>query len=270
MKKLLFFLFILLNSSLAKAELIYIESLYKNSDKKSDPTITKYYKGINSRALIIFIPGGEGMFRFGPQKNEPTLSYYKMLKKISEKNITSGAYDLVLMDSPYSLGDGTFNQIRFMRASSDHLYRIESVINFYKDKTKLPILLMGHSNGGISVMEFIDYIAKDSSKNNLLSGIIMSAARDEANLFLKPAKLPVIFLHHKNDGCVGTTYKAAIFAFDKLLKENNNVSFITVETGEPEGNLNACNSGTHMYNGSSDEVPKKLDAALNAISFKIN
>lgn len=268
MKKFIFFFLILFNSNLVRAELIYIENLNKNSDKKLDPTITKYYKGINSRALILFIPGGEGMFRFGPQKNEPTLAYYAMLKKITEKNVTSGAYDLVLMDSPYSLGDGTFNQVSVMRGSDDHLNRIESVINFYREKTKLPIIIMGHSNGGVSVTEFTKKIIKDNSKNNLLSGIIMSAARDEANLFLKPDKLPVIFLHHKNDGCIGTTYKGAILAFDKLLKEKNNVSFITIESGGPEGNLNACNSGTHMYYGSFDEVPKKLETELNKISFK--
>lgn len=259
---------IIFSFNIVKAEIINVENSYKNQNKNNEPTITKYYKGTNSKLLIVFIAGGEGMFRFGPQKTEPTLTYYINLKKITDKNFTSGNYDLVLLDSPYSLGDGTFNQIRIQRASKDHLNRIEDVINFYKEKTKLPIILMGHSNGGVSVMEFIDYILKNNSKNNLLSGIIMSGARDEANKFLKSANIPIIFIHHKQDNCSGTTYYGALSAYERIKKQNVSASLITIETGGPEGNLNPCNSGTHMYYGSNNEVPVKLDEELKKIFFK--
>lgn len=259
---------IIFSFNIVKAEIITVENSYKNQNKNNEPTTTKYYKGTNSKLLIVFIAGGEGMFRFGPQKTEPTLSYYTNLKKITDKNFTSGNYDLVLFDSPYSLGEGIFNQIRIQRGSIDHLNRIEDIINFYKEKTKLPIILMGHSNGGISVMEFTDYILKNNSKHNLISGIIMSGARDEANRFLKSANIPIIFLHHKRDNCSGTTYDGALSAYEKMKKDKISVSLITIETGGPEGNLNPCYSGTHMYYGSDNEVPIKLDEELKKIYFK--
>jgi surfactin synthase thioesterase subunit len=144
------------------------------------------------------------------------------------------------------------------RASDDHLARIESVVRFYKQKTAKPIILMGHSNGAVSVTEYLRYMNANKSRN-LIQGLILSSSRNGAYID-EPMSVRTIILHHKDDGCPISTaafsdelYKT-ISGFNKLKTE-----FKILKTGEADSG-NPCSSGFHMYNGASDEAAKAIEA----------
>lgn len=246
------------------AETILVESI--NLDNKT-PTETNYFKGTQSKVLLISLPGGDGMSTqtgFGAAGRNHW--HNKIFIDLTDANKSMGIFDFVLMSSPYHLGYGPTSQGSLLRASNDHMQRIENVILFYKNKTKLPIILMGHSRGGLSVMEFVNYVIKNN-KNELLQGIIMSGANEGGNMWLKNLNIPTFFLHHKNDTCNITPFSEAERAHKKLSKKNESSTVLMViEGGQNTGD--GCNDNFHMFRGADEEVRTKLQLEFNKINFK--
>ena len=95
----------------------------------------------------------------------------------------------------------------------------------------------------------------------------MSGAKNDSNKYLGILNIPVIFLHHKNDGCVGTKYENAVYGHERMSKKNKAyTTLITIESGSA-GTSDPCRDGYHMYFGAELEVQKKLREELKKISF---
>jgi hypothetical protein len=265
MKRLLFAFVFIVYSVSARAELIAVDIVDSNTS-----TITKYYAGKKSKALIVFLPGGLGQFNFGSEKTDTTFHYSQTIKKLTDSNITSGRFDLVFLDSPYSLPVKCCQWYTpGVRGSDDHIKRIEGVINFYKKKTGLPIILMGHSNGTISQTEFYKYLQRNK-KTDLINVLVFSGQRIESRID-DPINLPIIFIHHSKDQCNHTPYDGAKRHYNDLLKINkSHTFFISVDGGKGEEGDQCMGHNTyHMIFESGDEYAKKLDKEL-IISLKIN
>lgn len=141
------------------------------------------------------------------------------------------------------------------------MIRIESAIRFYKEKTGLPVWLMGHSNGGISLTEFLKY-ARKNNRVELISGMVVSAVRNES-YFDGPIGFPMLFIHHDQDGCSNTTYSASYKNYEKVKKFiTAPVEFVTIQGGQAESR-DPCRSGFHMYFGAAEEVANQLDAFMS-------
>jgi hypothetical protein len=151
--------------------------------------------------------------------------------------------NVVILDSPLFLqGIGA-------RSNSDHLSRIESVVAFYKEKFNVPVWLFGHSDGSISVSE---YLNGSNDSNKLLAGAILSAGRDETRA-TKDWKTPALVLHHEKDACDVTTFGGAQRYFTRIKEKNTSATeFATVVGGISSGA--ACSTGYHMYEGAFDET----------------
>jgi hypothetical protein len=193
----------------ARAEVIAIEPLEKGFLIGSQPSLSMYWQGKNSKAVLIFIPGGEGHIGLKPGQAEHPFHFYQMLKRLTDSGLTSGKVDVVLLDSPNELSPR--QAYPSARSGSDHLIRIESAVRYYKKKTGLPVWLMGHSNGGISLTEFVKRMQRDN-KMNLVAGMIASGIRSES-YFNAPLDMPVLFLHHKQDGCPKTSPDSSYASF---------------------------------------------------------
>ena len=246
-------------SNLVHAQAIPIEPLEKGIFNSSAPTMTMYWQGVRSKALVLFIPGGEGHIGIKPDATDLRSQYSQMLKRLTNPALTSGKYDVVIFDSPYELSPR--QPYPYARASSEHLTRIESVINYYKAKTNLPIWVIGHSNGGISLMELAKYLQKNN-KTDLIAGMIVSGGRSETR-FSPPMTYPILFMHHQNDACTHTLPSATYSTFEDVQKFSQaDTAYVYIKTGQGEQN-DPCRSGFHMYNGASEEVAQALDAFLS-------
>ena len=238
MKRLVFiFLTVLLHISTI-AEIIQIPSPYGN-------TTTAYWPCPDSKAILIFLPGGDGSFNIG-SKNPKTPSW--VLSKLYDASQFSPGLDLVFLDSPYSLGWQGGNIAP--RYTKDHLSRMLSVIQFYKDKTSKPLYLIGHSNGAVSLSAFLN---QSPENQKLLAGVIFSGSRNETNLD-GPLSIPILLLHHEDDANVRwTSYWQAERLYKKIKAVNSaTTEFSTVHGGESGGDPST--SGHHMYQGSLDEA----------------
>ena len=137
------------------------------------------------------------------------------------------------------------------------MIRIESAVRHYQSKTGLPVWLMGHSNGGISLTEFLKYTRKNN-RMDLIGGMVASAIRDES-YFEEPISFPMLFIHHRQDGSFHTTYSASYRNYEKVKAFSQApVEFATVETGQSQAQ-DPCRSGFHMYFGAGEEVARLLD-----------
>jgi hypothetical protein len=166
--------------------------------------------------------------------------------------------DVVLLDSPAELSPK--QRYPKARGGSDQLLRIESVLRFYKAKTGLPVWLMGHSNGGISLTEFVKHAQKED-KMGLIAGLISSGARTETE-FKPPMNLPFLVLHHQQDDCANTLAKAAAENFTQVNAFNKGPTALAwLLSGEAEPR-DPCRSGFHMYNGASEEAAKVIDGFI--------
>ena len=257
----IFALIIFLITSNVHAEVIPIKPLESCFSCSSKPSMTMYWKGNDSKALVIFIPGGEGYIGFKEGEQDHPYQFFQTLKRLTNPNLTSGNFDVVLLDSPSELSPRQLYPSD--RGAFDHMIRIESTIKFYKEKTGLPVWLMGHSNGGISLTEFFKY-AKKNSKTDLISGFIVSGVRSES-FFDPPYTFPMLFIHHEKDGCSHTIPGKSFKNYEKV-KEVSKLptEFVYVTSGLTEPK-DPCRSGHHMYYAAGDEAAKYLDTFLKKI-----
>lgn len=238
MKRLIFSLLFLLFTSTSSAEIIQVPG-------PNGETPTAYWANPNSKAVLIFFPGGDGSFDIA-SKNPAKLSW--VLSKLYDTSQKSPGLDFVFVDSPYSLGMRGGNIAP--RYSKDHLSRALSVIQFYKDKVKKPIYLIGHSNGAISLSEFLNQ-SKDNQQ--LLAGIIFSGSRNETSID-GPLNIPILFLHHEDDANGRwTSYSNAESLYKKVKAINSGPTKLSTVHGGVAGS-DPSSSGHHMYEGSFDEA----------------
>jgi predicted peptidase len=231
-------LFTLLVSGLSIADIIQIPSPYGN-------TAIAYWPSSDSKATLIFLPGGDGSFNIATKNLEKPPW---VLSKLYDASQISPGFDIVFLDSPYSLGWQGGNVAP--RYSKDHLSRILSVIQFYKNKLSKPIYLIGHSNGAISLSAFLN---QSPENQKLLAGVIFSGSRNETFLD-DPLNVPILFLHHEDDANGRwTSYSQAEKLYKKVKVINYSITeFSTVHGGESGGDPST--SGHHMYQGSFDEA----------------
>lgn len=231
-------------------------------EKGSDPTMTFLYSAKEPKATLVYIVGGDGSVGVKQDWNEQSGYFARyhfnlMLQKLSDPKATSGNVNVVIFDNPTKMPVGA-NSWSGLRAGSDHLTRIESVVHFYKEKFNKPVWLMGHSMGTISIVEFYKHLLKKKQESSV-AGLIYSAGVNNNSFEYETTKLPVLLIHHVTDGCNGTELSNAQRLGDKLKEAGNKAAeFVPIKTGEPQSG-NPCYTGYHMYFGASDEVAKVID-----------
>jgi hypothetical protein len=252
--RLILLVVLLIISCAVGAEVLPVPFLEDGKVIDSTPTMTMYWKGQEAKAVLILIPGGDGNVGIKPDTSDLKNPFYQIFKRLSLIDQTSGKIDAVIFDSPYPLSPN--QRYPSARGTTDHVKRIKSVVKFYKEKTTLPVWIIGHSNGGISLMEFIKHL-QDVNETSLISGMVVSSARNESQ-FASPIDFPILFMDHKNNGC--TVDSATIYStFEKVKAiSHNKVERTFISSGESQS-LNPCVSGYHMYYKAGEEVSKVLE-----------
>jgi hypothetical protein len=184
--------------------------------------------------------------------------FFDNLKRLTNKNLTKGQVDLVVIDSPRVL---TSNGVDLSgRDAKDHMIRIESILRYYKNKTGLPVWFIGQSNGGASLANFIRYM-QDKNEVGLISGAIASTPRPESN-FPSSFNFPMLFITNRLDGCRNLDQ---IHAMYQRVQNSNSakIEWMIIETGEAEVGKDPCRSGFHMFYKAGDEYAKAIDEFIS-------
>lgn len=271
--KIFFATFIFLNLQNISSAYEQIQIDYPDKSANQPATTTYYFKGANSKALIIYFAGGSGKIY-----RNCNLPFTDSFIKLTAKNSSQDSYDFLcfhsdkILDAP-GKWDNYHTMSYILRSDKEHLQRIESVINFYKSKTNLPIILFGHSNGGVSVLTALENLNREN-KLNLISGIIVAETNDRAATKLKDLyvyqkiNLPYIFILHEKTRCKSVNYNNQVSEFKTIIDTKRAVAnIITIQSGGDSIN-DPCYSGYHMFDGAGEEVFEKVQNQLNKIKFK--
>ncbi|WP_114662828.1 lipase/acyltransferase domain-containing protein [Polynucleobacter necessarius] len=208
------------------------------------PTRTLLISAQNLKALVLLFPGGGGLLRLqedGGTKNRHT--FVRSMNLWAQYQI-----DAVLVDTPYDLGDLRRGNLRERK---DHLSRVGEVVQYYKNKTNLPVWIFGHSMGTSTATYFASQL---NISSKLLSGIIIAGTIQPASLDER-VNLPVPGIHHLEDACAGTSLSAT-----RRILEGRPKEFVSkleiIEGGASEGNV--CDSfAYHGFNQTEPELIKR-------------
>jgi hypothetical protein len=251
-----YFLAILVSLLLGQKTCAQVIAISPSANSEATPTLNFVWQSKNTKGVLIFIPGGEGHLGITPDRKNLGGFYGSTLKPLSDPSLTSGQFDVVVFDSPTALPVGKAYPVS--RTAQDHLSRIDSVVQYFKNKTNKPIWLMGHSNGAVSITEYYKYLKKEK-RDTAIAGMVYSSARNGAD-FPADTHLPVLFLAHEKGGCRISTNHASRVVYDSLSKTNSEKTQYVVLKGGEEESGHPCTSGHHMFYGASDEAYKAIDA----------
>jgi hypothetical protein len=244
----------------ASAEVISVPFNERGFLFSAAPTLTFLWPAQAPKVTLIFIPGGEGRIGLLPDRKTLGGFYGATLKPLSDASLTSGSFNVVVFDSPVNLPVG--NDYPYSRQSREHLLRIESVVRYYKELYAMPVWVMGHSNGAVSITEFYKML-QESQKTNLLEGAIYSSARNGAR-FNDNTNLPVLFLAHERDGCAKSMPSESRTVYEQLRKNDpQRVEYVLIRGGESQSQ-HPCYSGFHMFYGAGEEAYKAIDKFVDA------
>jgi len=216
-------------------------------DSSLEATKTLLWEAQNPKATLIFIPGSSGRLALRQDQTNITNPFYQMLRHLAETKSGDEKINVVIFDSPWSLGDVSYPAAR---TANNHIKRIEDVVVFYKKKFGLPVWIMGHSNGGVSADAFLKYL-QNSGNTAEIQGAIFSNSNNAID-FKAPIDVPILFVQHEFDSCPDTTASRNTSTYKKLLEINRaNTQLSLISTG---GSAGDCKSGAHMFSGSEGDV----------------
>jgi len=239
----------------ASAQVIPVALGTQASSTNLEPTLTFFWPGAAPKATLIYIPGGEGRISLTPERKNLGGFYGATLKPLSDSNASSGSFNVVIFDSPVPLPVGSNYPVS--RTNTEHLARIESVVRYYKSNYGVPVWLMGHSNGAVSLTEFYAMLQREN-KTDLIAGAIYSSARNGAR-FDNKTQLSILFLAHEKDACAKSTNYNARKVFEEQRSTNTQrLSFVLIRGGEGQ-TQDVCSSGFHMFYGAGQEAHQAIE-----------
>ena len=228
------------------------------------------------RALILF-PGGDGTCHFGDhhslcQKRRNYLNGVWVSNNFLARNILRFARRgnlVVLVDMPRDVkkgfADGNSNIIASAyRVSERHLEDIRNLVFKLKDAFGVEeFYLIGTSRGTLSVAYLTDRIPE--VKGSVLTATLSSDphfaeyCREEDFLRctgFEGTDKRVLFLHHRLDGCVSSSYSLTRKVFQKIKSKEK--EFITLQGGSEPAD-NPCSGLTyHGFFGKDAEAVERI------------
>jgi dienelactone hydrolase len=204
------------------------------------PTKTFLIETAKPKAVVLLFIGGDGVLDLKPDGSTT---------KENPLNRSAGLWksygiNSVLVDSPYDLGDARRGNVR---GKSEHLSRVESVVNYYRNKFNVPVWIFGHSMGTVTAIQF----ANQSERSAAITGIIIAGTHIGENLNTSFSK-PVMAIHHQKEACPATPISASESIIKGRSKETKS-ELVMIDGGEDVGK--ACMGlAYHGFNKVEDKV----------------
>lgn len=213
------------------------------------PTRTLLVPVQNPKAVVLLFPGGGGMMHMkddGSTKNRHT--FIRSVELWAQYGI-----DAVLVDTPYDLGDMRRGDLR---SEPDHLGRVGETVDYYKNKTNLPIWIFGHSMGTSTATRFVNQMNYQSQQ---LAGIIIAGTIRTA-VIEDGVTQAVEAIHHIQDQCPGSPPSNSRDIIAGRPKSYSS-QLVIIEGGISEGNI--CDS--FAYHGFNQTEPELIMRAAQFI-----
>jgi dienelactone hydrolase len=201
-----------------------------------------------SKGILILFPGGDGAGHFKEGDRGFRLSNNFLVRSshlFALEGFTSAIID-VPSDRASGMSDG-------FRTSPEHLREIRAVVSFFAETYRQPVYLVGTSRGTLSAA----YVAT-ALDGESVAGVVLTGTYEQiGSLPLERIRYPLLFVHHRDDGCRITPYAGARDLFRRATASRKK-DFVTVIGGNPPLSMPCEALSTHGFLGKENEVVKTI------------
>ena len=209
-----------------------------------------YAKAANPVASAVLFQGGGGnvgIFPNGSMRDENFLSG-------GAHRFNQNGISVVIPDVPSDR-----RTLDDFRGTAEHAQDNAALIEFLRQQAKVPVWAIGTSNGSLSAAAASTHLKEKGPDGLVLTSSVTSAPVTAAHSVmtapLQEVKVPVLLVHHKQDGCRVTPY-GAMPGLVAALTSAKKVELISEEGGSSTGN--PCYTGYHQFLGTEAAVTKDI------------
>ena len=210
----------------------------------------------NAKAAVVLIAGGHGGLQIFPSGKIKWGSNNFVVR--NRRSFAQRGLVVATIDAPSDRQSKPY--LGGFRQRPEHVEDVKAVIAWVKQQANIPVWLVGTSRGTQSAA----YIAVESAGTEggpdglvLTSSILTDEkSRPVPALNLGKVTIPVLVVHHKEDGCRYCAYSEIPKLMNKLTAAARK-ELVTIEGGTNNGD--PCEAEAyHGFNGRDEEVVDKI------------
>ena len=240
----------------AWAQLCLAETAQRVVDLPTRPGVTQRFLLLtppDAKAAVILFAGGHGALNID-DRGGFGWGGGNFLVRTREQFAQQGLV-VAVIDKPSDVPN--LNQ---RRQTPEHVEDVRAVMAWLRAQTKLPVWLIGTSRGTQSAAWVATALADapDRPDGLVLTATILSDKRERAvpEMALEHLNIPVLVVHHENDGCVHCRYGDIPQLMDKLINAPRKALF-AVQGGISRGD--PCDAWAyHGFNGVEKDVVERI------------
>jgi hypothetical protein len=207
------------------------------------------------KAIVVLFAGGHGGLRIGGDGAINGLKGNFLVR--TRQQFAQKGLLVALIDAPSDRQGGAF--LDGFRQTGDHVADVKAAIARLRQLAPVPVWLIGTSRGTQSV----GYVATELAGGEGPDGIVLSSTiltdkrgRAVPLMPLGKVRIPVLVVHHENDGCALCSFSQLPWLMDKL-SNSPRKRLLAVSGGRSEGD--PCEAFAHHgYNGIEDDVVAQI------------
>ena len=215
----------------------------------------------NAKATLIMLPGGHGglqLFANGGMKWGEGNFLVRTRQLFADQG-----FNVVVVDAPSDRQAPPF--LGGLRQRQEHADDLKAVIAWARQTHKLPVWLVGTSRGTQSAGYVVTELpGADGPDGIVLTSTILSDPKGRAvpMMPLEKIRIPVLVVHHEEDGCSHCAFSGAASLIDKLTNAPRK-QLLAFKGGRNIGD--PCESQAfHGFNGIENEVVQQIAAWISS------
>ena len=207
------------------------------------------------KAAVMLFAGGHGGLRISA---DGTINGLRgnFLVRTRQQFVQQGLL-VALIDAPSDRQGGGF--LEGFRQTGEHAADVKAAIARVRELAQVPVWLIGTSRGTQSVGYVATQLTSDDGPDGIvLTSTILTDKRGRAVplMSLGKVRVPVLVVHHENDGCPLCAFNQVPWLMDKLTNSPR-ARLIAVSGGQSQGD--PCEAfAYHGYNGIEDDVVQQI------------
>ena len=215
----------------------------------------------NPRAAVVLFAGGHGGLQIFPN-GSMKWGEGNFLVRARQTFVGQGLL-VAVIDAPSDRQSAPF--LQGVRQRPEHAADVKAVIAWLRETAKIPVWLVGTSRGTQSVT----YVATELTGPEGPDGIVLTSTiitddrgRPVPAMPLDKIRVPVLVVHHEQDGCISCAF-AGVPALMRKLGGAPGSQLLSFKGGESIGD--PCEAyAYHGFNGIEQEVVPQIAAWLLA------
>ena len=205
-------------------------------------------------ATVLMFPGGFGQNHFSEREGRIVMGQNFLVR--TARLFAARGLLVAVIDTPSDRAPGMDDAFRM---GTSHAEDVAKVLQALEARAPTPIYLAGTSRGTLSAAAVAASIKDPRVKGLILTSSLSDGGRGRnrsATVFdtdLKRIQIPVLVVHHGQDGCTTTPFGAAT-ALPAALSGSAKVDFVEVTGGDPPRSEPCEALAAHGYLGREREV----------------